>query len=80
MAIVVRFILIALFVVLIFYVLQRLLQWWQIQDDWKVLLNICHGDQERAKRLIQHEKRTNPGITDEEACRRAIGRYHRDNR
>ena len=50
------------------------------QDSWKRLVTICGGDYERAGRLMQHEKKSHPGINDDEACRRAIEHYERDNR
>ncbi len=48
--------------------------------DWKRLVLLCHGDEERAKRLMQYEKKANPGLSEREACERAIDRYYRDNR
>ncbi|NUO78804.1 hypothetical protein HUU05_01905 [candidate division KSB1 bacterium] len=53
--------------------------WTSFQSDWKRLVLLCHGDEERARRLMHYEKRGNPGIDDREACQRASERYHRDN-
>lgn len=50
------------------------------QDDWLHLLNICLGDKERAKRLIQAEQKRNPKLSTRKACRLAIERYLKDNR
>lgn len=47
------------------------------QDE---LLRICHGDHERAERLIELELSRAPGITTREACARAVARYRADNR
>ncbi len=48
--------------------------------DWKRLVLLCHGDEERARRLMEYEKKANPGINEREACQRASERYYRDNR
>lgn len=39
-------------------------------SDWKRLVHLCHGDEERARRLMQYEKKANPGISEREACAR----------
>jgi hypothetical protein len=86
MTIVVRLILIALLLWLLVSLFQKLapevqkfLRWNSFQSEWKHLLHLCGGDHERASRLLQHEKNATPGLSDVEACRRAIGRYYRDN-
>ena len=86
MTIVVRLILIALLLWLIVSLFQKLapevkkfLRWNRFQNDWKHLLHLCGDDHERAGKLFQHEKNSSPGISDDEACRRAIERYYRDN-
>jgi hypothetical protein len=48
--------------------------------DLKTLRNICRGDVEKMKRLIEHEKERRPGLDNREACRRVIDSYSRDNR
>jgi len=48
--------------------------------DLKALRNICRGDVEKMKRLIEHEKQQRPGINSREACRRVIDSFGRDNR
>ena len=44
------------------------------------LHGICLGNAAQAERLIAAEMTRAPGITREEAARRAIDRYRRDNR
>lgn len=46
-------------------------------DD--ALLRACHGDRERADRLVMLEADREPGITRAEATRRALAAYRRDN-
>jgi hypothetical protein len=48
--------------------------------DLKALRNICRGDVERMSRLIEHEKNRRPGLNNQEACRRVIDSFARDNR
>lgn len=50
------------------------------RSDLKILRNICRGDVEKMKRLIEHEKDRLPGLNSQEACRRVIDSYSRDNR
>lgn len=45
-----------------------------------VLLRICHGNEEQAERLIAGEMARTPGLPRDEAARRAVARYERDNR
>jgi hypothetical protein len=45
-----------------------------------LLLHMCFGDQEAASRLIQGERSRSPGLSEAQACRRAIQRLQRDNR
>ncbi len=87
MTVVVRLILITLLLLLIVSLTQKLVpevqkffRWHGFQSEWKHLLRLCGGDQERASRLLQHEKSANPGLSDVETCRRAIEKYYRDNR
>jgi len=83
MIILMRLLLAALAAWLIWFFIERHLASRQSQPqqrDWNVLLNICHGDRARASRLMEYEKKQNPGITEQEVCRRAIERYYRDNR
>jgi hypothetical protein len=47
--------------------------------DLKTLRNICRGDVERMSRLIEHEKNRRPGLNNQEACRRVIDGFARDN-
>lgn len=47
---------------------------------WRHLVHIAGGDVERARALIEGEKRRNPGISERAACQRAIQSYQRDNR
>ena len=86
MAIVIRMILVALLVWLLISLFEKLapevkkfLNRSRFQNDWQRLVTICGGDHERAGRLMQHEKKSNPEISDQEACRRAIEHYYRDN-
>jgi len=44
------------------------------------LERICMGDAERMRRLIEFEQRRAPGISEAEACRRAVATYRADNR
>ncbi len=94
MAIVVRLILIALLLLLFVILYQKLKpefrkfrrrsgfqgEWIGSSSEWKKLVRLCHGDEARAQRLRQYEKKANPGIGDDEACQRAVERYYRDNR
>ena len=50
------------------------------QNAEATLLRICRGNQEQADRLITGEMSRAPGITRQEAARRAAERYQRDNR
>ena len=50
------------------------------KDELRRLRNICRGDVEQMKRLIEYEKDRRPGIKNDEACRRAIASLTRDNR
>lgn len=50
------------------------------QDGEALLLRICRGNQEQADRLIAGEMSRAPGISRQEAARRAAERYQRDNR
>lgn len=45
-----------------------------------VLRRICHGNAEQAERLIAGEMARTPGLSRDEAARRAVARYQRDNR
>jgi len=47
-------------------------------DPRAALLRVCHGDQERARRLIEYELERAPGLTEEHACVRALERWRRD--
>ena len=49
-------------------------------ENCERLLRICHGNQAQAQRLLEYEKRQNPELSDEEACRQAVISYKRDNR
>jgi hypothetical protein len=49
-------------------------------ENWQHLLRICFGNEKQAQRLLEHEKRINLQLTDDEACRMAILSYKRDNR
>ncbi len=49
-------------------------------ENWQHLLRICFGNEKQAQRLLEHEKRINPQLTDDEACRMAMMSYKRDNR
>lgn len=80
MAIALRLILVLSLIALVWLVLQYYLAWANGREEWQLLLNICHGDRGRARRLMRYEKDAAPGISDAEACRRAIDRYYRDNR
>ena len=87
MTIVIRLVFIVLLVFLIVSLAQKLapevrrfLRGSSFHSEWKHLLHLCGGDHERASRLLQHEKKNNPGLSDLEACRRAIEKYYRDNR
>ena len=44
------------------------------------LLIICNGNKELAQRLLEHEKRQNPQLNEDEACRMAVISYKRDKR
>lgn len=44
------------------------------------LVRICLGDRQQAQHLIEAEQRRTPGIARDEAARRAVFRYERDNR
>jgi len=44
------------------------------------LIRMCSGDQEAADRLIQGECSRSPGLSQTQACRRAIERLQRDRR
>ena len=50
------------------------------RGDLKRLRNICRGDVDQMNRLIDYEKGRRPGITNGEACRKAIASLTRDNR
>lgn len=87
MTIVVRMILVALLVWLLISLFEKLapevkkyLKRNRFGSAWQKLVTICGGDYERAGRLMQHEKKSNPGMSDDEACRRAIEHYQQDNR
>jgi len=87
MTVVIRLILVALLAWLLVLLYEKLapevkkyLNRSRFGSDWQRLVTICGGDYERAGRLMQHEKKSHPGINDDEACRRAIEHYERDNR
>lgn len=42
------------------------------------LLRICHGDRDKAERLVAYERERAPGISDHTASVRAIERWQRD--
>jgi hypothetical protein len=44
------------------------------------LIQMCSGDQEAAGRLVKGERSRSPGLSEAEACKRAIERLQRDNR
>jgi len=44
------------------------------------LISMCSGDQEAADRLIKGERSRTPGLSQAQACRRAIERLQRDRR
>jgi hypothetical protein len=46
----------------------------------KELLQICLGNEGQAERLIEGEMNRAPGLSRDEAARRAVERYRRDNR
>ena len=87
MAIVIRLIFIVLLALLIVILIQKLRP--EIKKyrrtsgfygEWKHLVRLCQGDEERAQRLMQYEKKENTGLSERAACERAIARYYRDNR
>jgi hypothetical protein len=45
-----------------------------------LLLRMCFGDREAVDRIIVGECSRTPGLSEPEACRRAIRRLRRDNR
>jgi hypothetical protein len=45
-----------------------------------LLLRLCFGDQEAVERIIVGECSRIPGLSEAEACRRAIRRLQRENR
>ena len=47
--------------------------------DLKALRLVCRGDERRVRRLIEYELERSPGITNREACRRAVQSLRRDN-
>jgi hypothetical protein len=50
------------------------------REDRTLLLRMCFGDAATADRLIAGERSRNPGISEAQACRRAIQAIQRDNR
>lgn len=48
--------------------------------DLKALRLVCRGDESRVTRLIEYEIERSPGISNKQACRRALERLKRDNR
>jgi hypothetical protein len=42
------------------------------------LVSMCRGDRGQAQRLIDGEKRRNPGISDDEAAGRAVRAWRRE--
>ena len=52
----------------------------QERDERAHLLKMCFGDQDAVDRLIVGECSRTPGLSEAEACRRAIRRLWRDNR
>ncbi|MGI9431247.1 MAG: hypothetical protein ACR2PQ_03490 [Myxococcota bacterium] len=48
------------------------------QDDREYLLRVCDGDRDRVSRLLDHERRGQPEMTEAQAYRRAIRRHLRD--
>ncbi|EDN66879.1 hypothetical protein BGP_4902 [Beggiatoa sp. PS] len=52
----------------------------EFHENCEQLLRICNGNQAQAQRLLEYEKRQNPQLSDEEACRIAVISYKRDNR
>ena len=50
------------------------------RGDLNRLRSVCRGDVEQMNRLIEYEKDRRPGITNREACLKAIASLTRDNR
>jgi hypothetical protein len=48
--------------------------------EYQQLQSICFGDQDTVSRLLNAERKRHPGISDKEACRRAIKRWKSTNR
>jgi len=48
------------------------------RDDREYLLRACNGDAAQVQRLLDHERRGQPEMTEAQAYRRAIRRYLRD--
>jgi hypothetical protein len=48
------------------------------KDDREYLLRVCRGDAAQVQRLLEHERRGDPEMTEAQAYRRAIRRYLRD--
>jgi hypothetical protein len=48
------------------------------KDDREYLLRVCNGDAAQVQRLLEHERRGQPEMTEAQAYRRAIRRYLRD--
>ncbi len=48
------------------------------RDDREYLLRVCNGDAAQVQRLLEHERRDRPEMTEAETYRRAIRRYLRD--
>ena len=48
------------------------------KDDREYLLRVCNGDAAQVQRLLEHERRGHPEMTEAQAYRRAIRRYLRD--
>jgi hypothetical protein len=48
--------------------------------DLKALRLVCRGDESRMQRMIEYEIERSPGISNKQACRRAVDRFKRDNR
>lgn len=48
------------------------------REDRDYLLRVCDGDAGKVDRLLAHERRNQPDMTEAQAYRRAIRRYLRD--
>lgn len=48
------------------------------RDDRDYLLRVCNGDAAQVQRLLEHERRDRPEMTEAQAYRRAIRRLLRD--